>query len=93
MNGFSYKDNDENKNLHTLELCVNTNTKKRFLQAIQNFQKLPQRPFILKLSVYKNNLFGSSLKYLVVNPDEGTLIIFECKKDYPLKPKEIIPID
>lgn len=54
----------------------------------------PPKPPIVKGYIYKCGglFFNLRRRYLVINPDEGTLIRYKEEKDYPLKPMEIIPL-
>ena len=58
-----------------------------------NFQKTeeqkPTRPPIVKGWVYKRSehLGKMNKRYLVMNADEGTLIYYASKEDYPNKPR------
>ena len=38
-------------------------------------------------TVYKAGTFLVKKRFLVLNPDDGTLIRYVTKEDYPLKPK------
>ena len=55
-------------------------------------QKCPEKPPIVKGEMYKIGRFGFNLnkRFFMLNAEEGTLIRFKSRKDFPLKPKLII---
>jgi len=54
----------------------------------------PPKPPIVKGFMYKRGTYFGKMnqRFMVLNPDEGTLIRYKYKEDYPNKPKEIIPL-
>ncbi|EGR29479.1 protein kinase domain protein [Ichthyophthirius multifiliis] len=61
---------------------------------IQLDQFSPPKPPIVKGNIHKIGTFLVNIKkrYLVINPDEGTLIRYKSQQNYPLKPIEVIPL-
>jgi serum/glucocorticoid-regulated kinase 2 len=54
----------------------------------------PPRPPLIKGKVYRFGgcLFRHMKRYLVVDPQEGTLIRYGSQEDYPMKPRQVIPL-
>jgi len=54
----------------------------------------PPKPPIVKGFMFKRGTYFGKMnqRFMVLNPDEGTLIRYKHKEDYPNKPKEIIPL-
>lgn len=57
-------------------------------------QKCPEKPPIVKGEMYKIGRFGFNLnkRFFMLNAEEGTLIRFKSRKDFPLKPKLILSL-
>ncbi len=55
---------------------------------------MPVKPPIVMGALHKMNNYFVNLKerFFVINPDEGTLIRYQSKNDFPLKPIEVIPL-
>ncbi len=54
----------------------------------------PPKPPIVKGFMFKRGTYFGKMnqRFMVLDPDEGTLIRYKHKEDYPNKPKEIIPL-
>jgi len=77
-----------NEKIHKLleEAIIKWDTKKQDLR--------PKRIPIVKGWVHKKSehLGKMNKRFLVLNPDEGTLIHYSSKEDYPDKPRGVIPL-
>jgi len=80
-----------------LEVASNDKVKGMIQVAIQRKEEekfRPPKPPIVKGYMYKRGTYFMKMnqRWMVLNPEEGTLIRYKKKEDFPNKPKEIIPL-